>query len=185
MKLHICTYVSVNNSGHICTQGSVLGPLLFLLYTADVLQLMKDRGLLPHAYADHTQILGVCRPTETEELQRSVSDCLDAISSWMAANRLQLNHDKTEALWCSSARRQHQIPTTPVRVGCTSVQPVTAARNLGVYLDGDVSMRTHVTSTVRACFAILCQICSIRHSLPRPATTIAVGVTANRCDTST
>ena len=39
------------------------------------------------------------------------------------ANRLQLNHEKTEALWCSSARRQHQIPTMPVRVGCTSVQP--------------------------------------------------------------
>ena len=150
-------------------QGSVLGPLLFLLYTADVLQLVKDRGLLPHAYADDTQILGVCRPTETEVLQRRVSDCLDAVSSWMAANRLQLNHDKTEALWCSSERRQHQIPTTPVRVGCTSVQPVTAARNLGVYLDGDVSMRTHVTSTVQACFAILRQIRSIRHSLPRPA----------------
>ena len=150
-------------------QGSVLGPLLFLLYTADVLQLVKDRGLLPHAYADDTQILGVCRPTETEVLQRRVSDCLDAVSSWMAANRLQLNHEKTEALWCSSERRQHQIPTTPVRVGCTSVQPVTAARNLGVYLDGDVSMRTHVTSTVRACFAILRQIRSIRHSLPRPA----------------
>ena len=55
--------------------------------------------LLPHAYADDTQILGVCRPTETEELQRRVSDCLAAVSSWMAANRLQLNHDKAEALW--------------------------------------------------------------------------------------
>ena len=37
-------------------QGSVLGPILFLLYT--VLQLVKDHGLLPHAYADDTQILG-------------------------------------------------------------------------------------------------------------------------------
>ena len=150
-------------------QGSVLGPILFVLYTADVLQLVKDHGLLPHAYADDTQILGVCCPSDTDELQHRVSDCLDAVSSWMAANRLQLNQEKTEALWCSSARRQHQIPTTPVRVGCTSVQPVTAARNLGIYLDGDVSMRTHVTTTVRACFAMLRQIRSVRHSLPRPA----------------
>jgi len=84
-------------------QGSVLGPILFVLYIADVLQLAKDHGLLPHAYADDTQILGVCRPSETDELQHRVSDCLDAVSSWMAANRLQLNHEKTEALWCSTS----------------------------------------------------------------------------------
>ena len=42
-------------------QGSVLGPNLFVLYTANVLQLVKDHGLLAHAHADDTQILGVCR----------------------------------------------------------------------------------------------------------------------------
>ena len=90
-------------------------------------------------------------------------------SNGLIVYRLHLNREKTEALWCSSARRQHQIPTRPVRVGCTSVQPVTAARNLGIYLHGVVSMRTHVTTTVRACFAMLHQIRSVRHSLPRPA----------------
>jgi len=141
------------------------------LYTADVLQLVRDYGLMPrpHAYADDIQILGICLPSETDVLQNRVSDCLDAVSSWMAANRLQLNHDKTEELWCSSQRRRHQIPSRPVRVGGTSVQPVTTAKNLGVYLDADATLPAHVTSTVQACFAILRQIRSVRHCLPRPA----------------
>jgi len=59
----------------------------------------------------------------------------------MAANRILLNNDKTEALWCSSLWRQHQIPTRPVRVRSASVQSVATVRNLGVYLDADATIR--------------------------------------------
>jgi len=152
-----------------CRKGRSSGRFVFVLYVPDVLQLVKDHGLMPHAYADNTQILGICCPSESEALQNRVSDCLDAVGSRMAANWLLVNNDKTEALWCSSLRRQHQIPTRPVRVGSASVQPVATVRNLGVYLDADATMRAHVTSTVRACFAILRQINSVRQSLTRPA----------------
>jgi len=49
------------------------------------------------------------------------------------------------------------------------VSPVTAARDLGVYIDADITMRTQVTNTVRACFAALRQIRSVRRSLPQHA----------------
>jgi len=65
-------------------QGSVLGPIQFVLYVANVLQLVKDHGLIPHAYSDDTQILGICCPSESEALQNRVSDCLDAVDrGWL------------------------------------------------------------------------------------------------------
>jgi len=70
-------------------RGSVLGPILFLLYTADVLQLVKSHQLQPHAYADDTQICGSYRPPDVNILQERVSDCIDEVSTWMMANRLQ------------------------------------------------------------------------------------------------
>ena len=73
---------------------SVLGPILFLLYTADLMRLVESFGLQPHLYADDTQIYGSCRPGATDHLQRHVADCIAAVADWMRSNRLQLNTGK-------------------------------------------------------------------------------------------
>ena len=87
----------------------------------------------------------------------------------MRANRLQLSPSKTEVFWCASDRRQHQILTLPVRIGSTYVLPVSSVRDLGVYIDSDVSLRTHVTVTVKSCFAALRQIRGARRCFPQHA----------------
>ena len=143
-----------------------------MLYTADVLQLVKSYQLQPQAYADDTQICRSCsRPSDVNILQERVPDCIDEVSTWMMANRLQLNPIKTEVFWCSSARRRHQnqIPTRQVRVGNSAVLPQPTVCDLGVYIDADVTMSAHVTATIRACFAALRQIRSVRRSLTQDA----------------
>ena len=68
-------------------QGSVLGPILFLLYTADILRIVELHGLSPHLYADDTQIYGSCSPSDVVQCQQRVSSCIDDVAEWMMSNR--------------------------------------------------------------------------------------------------
>jgi len=164
-------------------QGSVLEPILFLLYATDVLQLIKRHQLHPHAYADDIQIYDFCRPLETVSLQDRISACIDDVSLWMRTNGLQLNPSKTEVLWCSSPRRQHQIPSKPFRIGSTAISLVSSVRDLGVHIDSDLTMRSHVVAIVRSCFAALRQIRSVRHSLtPQALLTLVRALVISKVD---
>jgi hypothetical protein len=145
-------------------QRSVFGPVLFVLYTADLIHLIKRHSLHPHLYADDTQVYGSCSPADVRQLQSRVSSCVDDIASWMQSNRLKLNTDKTEVLWYATSRRQHQLPTTPTRIGNDLIMSSTSVRDLGVYLDADRSIRSHV-NILSKCFAVLRQLCSIRQSV--------------------
>lgn len=145
-------------------QGSVLGPLLFILFIADLISLVIDNGFPPHLYADDTQVYGSCRPVEIPALSAKLAECVGVISNWMRSNRLQFNSDKTEVLWFATGRRQHQLPTTALSIDGVPVSPVTSVRNLGIYIDADLVMR--MQRTVSGCFAALRQLRHIRHSVP-------------------
>jgi len=102
----------------------------------------------------------------TDGFISELSECCQAHTCWMRSNQLQPNPDRTELLQCTSCRRQHQLPTRLLLIDGYSVDPATSVQNLGILIDCDLSMRTHVTRTVLRCFAALRQLRQIRHSVP-------------------
>jgi len=117
-----CSTSSVVTCG--VPQGSVLGPILFILYTADLTRLVDAHNLQVYLYAYDTQVYGFCDTEDSASFQNVVSACIDDISAWMRSNRLQLNAAKTEVMLCASSRRMHQVPAVPRSVSVpTTLRP--------------------------------------------------------------
>ena len=90
------------------------------------------RGSVESRYhADDTRVHGSCQPVEIDSFTSKLSECIGGISNSMHSNRLQLNTDKTEVIWCTTGRRQHKLPTNALSIGGMLV---TSVRNLGISL---------------------------------------------------
>ena len=78
-------------------QGSVLGPLLFAVFTVPCGHRISTYNIPYHQYADDNQLYTVIDPSTSSDILR-VSDCAEAVTAWHLHNRLLLNLAKTEAL---------------------------------------------------------------------------------------
>ncbi len=143
-------------------QGSVLGPILFIMYTADLSYVVAGHGLALHQYADDSQIYGTCRPSCTAHLSDVISRCTADVAEWMQSNRLQLNADKTDVMWCASTRRVSGLPVEKINIAGADVTPVSTVRDLGVLIDSDLGAASHVRLVVSRCFSALRQLIHLR-----------------------
>jgi len=89
-------------------QGSVLGPLLYILYTAELSHMITQHGLCFHQYTDDSQIYISTTVDDAALAVQRFTACVTAISDWMSASRLKLNPTKTEVLWKSLSTKPDQ-----------------------------------------------------------------------------
>ena len=127
-------------------QGSVLGRLPYLVYTAPIADIIKKHDLLYHLYADDTQLYisfntDCC--ADLDEAKLRVERCVEEIDLWMCKNLLKLNQDKTELVVISSKFR-NRPNLEYVRVGDEFIAPNLSVRNLGVIMDNCFCMEQHV-----------------------------------------
>ena len=125
-------------------QGSVLGPILFLTYTAEV---ARKHGFNVHAYADDLQIYDHTAPLGMAGLLQRMVVCIEDVSTWMSSNRLCLHPSKTELIWLGSSRRlQNWATDTEMSVLGSLIHPVDSVRDLGVLFDSGPTLSDHVNS---------------------------------------
>ena len=133
-------------------QGSVLGPLFFVLYISDTFHIAEELGFYIHGYADDLQLYDHCLTCDTAQLSTRLAHCIEVMGQWMSSNLLKLNASKTEIIWLGSTRRLARCTFDPIVINGVPILPSSTVRDLGAYIDSGMSYTDHVTRLTRTCF---------------------------------
>jgi len=127
---------------------------LFVLYVADLADIINQHGVTLHSFADDTQLyLHCCREDITTAATR-LKECIMDVGRWMSANRLKLNMDKTELLWTGSRHSISQLDGhgPSIQLGASTISACDHVCLLGVMISADFSLDRHLSVVSSASF---------------------------------
>ena len=147
-------------------QGSILGPILFILYTKHLQHIAKRYGLSIQLYADDNQIYIAFNKTNTMSsttCKENIENCLTEIKSWMCAHYLKMNEGKTKLLFLNKPfnLRENQVASNFTLTTCDvdicefDWLKEEEVKSLGVHLDPYFKMDKQISSIKKFCYGQL------------------------------
>ena len=145
-------------------QGSILGPLLFLLYMNDLpnCNLLSDVRM----YADDTNL--TFASSDPEELFSSLTHDLSNLKQWLDSNRLSLNVLKTKCLFTGTRHKISLLPSEPyICLDGHLIERVNSYKCLGVQVDETLSWEAHISEVVSKVAKVLAVLGRLRPICPQ------------------
>ena len=123
------------------SQGTILGPLLFILYINDLPNCLSNS--VARMYADDTHLTFASNNIET--INDVMNHDLSNVNTWLTANKLTLNSSKTEFMLIGSRQRLGTYDTSPkLIIGGDIIKQASSVKSLGVQIDENLSWNMHI-----------------------------------------
>ena len=113
---------------------------VLFIYTQPLSCVIGNHPVSHQLYADDTQIYRRSSPSEVSATIHNMEKCISDVKSWMICNRLQMNHDKTEAILIATQRTNmsHALPSF-LHKNDIHIEFSKSLRNLGIIFDNPFS----------------------------------------------
>lgn len=148
------------------TQGSILGPKLFNIYTKPFPEQLKVVSVSVEGYADDNQLMKQFNIIfQVEALGESIEETFRVIESWMVENFLKLNSGKTQIMVVAPEGILKYIIINGTFINGKCIRFVECAKNLGAYIDSCMTMDVQVQKVVSSCFSTIRQLSRIKSFL--------------------